>query len=292
MNRLILYILLTGMLFHSPAAAQEYMNVSPRRTLPYRQDVNVVQVNKEYCRTQFMTFDSREDALQKKFDESNYYISLNGTWNFYYVDSYRELPENVTDSTVSLDGWKEIRVPGNWELQGFGTPIYVNHPYEFVERDPVTRYPKMEPPYLPEENPVGVYRREITIPQEWDEREIFLSIDGAKSGVYLYVNGREVGYSEDSKTTAEFRITPYVKPGSNSVSIKILRWSTGSYLEAQDFWRISGIERDVFLWSQPRTSLRDFRVKSTLDDSYRDGIFELETTVANYGRGASAAEVS
>lgn len=292
MNRLILYILLTGMLFHSPAAAQEYMNVSPRRTLPYWQDVNVVQVNKEYPRTQFMTFDSREDALQKKFDESNYYISLNGTWNFYYVDSYRELPENVTDSTVSLDGWKEIRVPGNWELQGFGTPIYVNHPYEFVERDPVTRYPKMEPPYLPEENPVGVYRREITIPQEWDEREIFLSIDGAKSGVYLYVNGREVGYSEDSKTTAEFRITPYVKPGSNSVSIKILRWSTGSYLEAQDFWRISGIERDVFLWSQPRTSLRDFRVKSTLDDSYRDGIFELETTVANYGRGASAAEVS
>ncbi|HPJ49578.1 MAG TPA: glycoside hydrolase family 2 TIM barrel-domain containing protein [Proteiniphilum sp.] len=268
------------------------MNVSPRRSLPYWQDVNVVQVNKEYPRTQFMTFDSKEEALQKKFEESNYYLSLNGTWNFFFAESYRDLPVNVTDSAVALDEWKEIRVPGNWELQGFGTPIYVNHPYEFVERDPVTRYPKMEPPYLPEENPVGVYRREITIPQEWDQREIFLSIDGAKSGVYLYINGREVGYSEDSKTTAEFRITPYVKPGKNSVAIKIFRWSTGSYLEAQDFWRISGIERDVFLWSQPRTSLRDFRVKSTLDESYRDGIFELETTVANYGRGASAAEVS
>ncbi|QRX62653.1 DUF4981 domain-containing protein [Dysgonomonadaceae bacterium zrk40] len=268
------------------------MNVSPRRTIPYWQDVNVVQVNKEYPRTQFMTYDSKEEALQKKFEESNYYLSLNGTWNFYFAESYRDLPVNVTDSAVALDAWKEIHVPGNWELQGFGTPIYVNHPYEFVERDPLTRYPKMEPPYLPEENPVGVYRREITIPQEWDEREIFLSIDGAKSGVYLYVNGREVGYSEDSKTTAEFRITPYVKPGKNSVAIKIFRWSTGSYLEAQDFWRISGIERDVFLWSQPRTSLRDFRVKSTLDESYRDGIFELETSVANYGRGASAAEVS
>lgn len=293
MNRLLnLYIFLAGLLLISPLSAQEYMNVSPRRTLPYWQDVNVVQVNKEYPRTQFMTFDSKEEALQKKFEESKYYLSLNGTWNFYFAESYRDLPVNVTDSAVALDAWKEIRVPGNWELQGFGTPIYVNHPYEFVERDPVTRYPKMEPPYLPEENPVGVYRREITIPQEWDQREIFLSIDGAKSGVYLYINGREVGYSEDSKTTAEFRITSYVKPGKNSVAIKVFRWSTGSYLEAQDFWRISGIERDVFLWSQPRTSLRDFRVKSTLDEHYRDGIFELETSVANYGRGASAAEVS
>lgn len=293
MNRLLnLYIFLAGLLLISPLSAQEYMNVSPRRTLPYWQDVNVVQVNKEYPRTQFMTFDSKEEALQKKFEESKYYLSLNGTWNFYFAESYRDLPVNVTDSSVALDAWKEIRVPGNWELQGFGTPIYVNHPYEFVERDPVTRYPKMEPPYLPEENPVGVYRREITIPQEWDQREIFLSIDGAKSGVYLYINGREVGYSEDSKTTAEFRITPYVKPGKNSVAIKVFRWSTGSYLEAQDFWRISGIERDVFLWSQPRTSLRDFRVKSTLDEHYRDGIFELETSVANYGRGASSAEVS
>lgn len=293
MNRLLnLYIFLAGLLLISPLSAQEYMNVSPRRTLPYWQDVNVVQVNKEYPRTQFMTFDSKEEALQKKFEESKYYLSLNGTWNFYFAESYRDLPVNVTDSAVALDAWKEIRVPGNWELQGFGTPIYVNHPYEFVERDPVTRYPKMEPPYLPEENPVGVYRREITIPQEWDQREIFLSIDGAKSGVYLYINGREVGYSEDSKTTAEFRITPYVKPGKNSVAIKVFRWSTGSYLEAQDFWRISGIERDVFLWSQPRTSLRDFRVKSTLDEHYRDGIFELETSVANYGRGASSAEVS
>ena len=293
MNRLLnLYIFLAGLLLISPLSAQEYMNVSPRRTLPYWQDVNVVQVNKEYPRTQFMTFDSKEEALQKKFEESKYYLSLNGTWNFYFAESYRDLPVNVTDSAVALDAWKEIRVPGNWELQGFGTPIYVNHPYEFVERDPVTRYPKMEPPYLPEENPVGVYRREITIPQEWDQREIFLSIDGAKSGVYLYINGREVGYSEDSKTTAEFRITSYVKPGKNSVAIKVFRWSTGSYLEAQDFWRISGIERDVFLWSQPRTSLRDFRVKSTLDEHYRDGIFELETSVANYGRGASSAEVS
>ncbi len=273
-------------------SAQDHKSISGRRELPYWQDMNVVQVNKEHPRTQFMTYENKAEALNIPFEKSKYYLSLNGTWKFYFADSYNQLPENVTDSTVSLTGWKDIKVPGNWEMQGFGTAIYVNHPYEFVERDPETRYPKMEPPYLPEENPVGVYRREIDIPEDWNDREIFLSVDGAKSGVYVYINGKEVGYSEDSKTSAEFRINPYVQPGKNSLVLKIFRWSTGSYLEAQDFWRISGIERDIFLWSQPKTSLRDFRVKSTLDDSYRHGIFELETTVSNYKSGVSYAEVS
>lgn len=278
--------------FLATATAQESRMISSQRKLPYWQDVNVVQVNKEYPRTQFMTFDTKANALKQRFEESKYYISLNGTWKFYFADGYKQLPENVTDSTVSLTDWKDIKVPGNWEMQGFGTAIYVNHPYEFVERDPKTRYPKEEPPYLPEENPVGVYRREIDIPQDWNDREIFLNIDGAKSGVYVYINGKEVGYSEDSKTAAEFRINQYVKPGKNSLVLKIFRWSTGSYLECQDFWRMSGIERDVYLWSQPKTSLRDFRVKSTLDDSYKNGVFELETTVNNYASGASFAQVS
>ena len=187
--------------------AQEYNLISNERKVPYWQDVNVVIVNKEYPRTQFMTYADKTNALGSKFEESKYYISLNGTWKFYFVDGYKQLPENITDSTVSLTDWKDIKVPGNWEIQGFGTPIYVNHPYEFVERDPKTRYPKMEPPYLPEMNPVGVYRKEIDIPVDWDEREIFLTLDGAKSGVYVYVNGKEVVYSEDSKTSAEFKIS-------------------------------------------------------------------------------------
>lgn len=272
--------------------AQDYDAISSERKLPYWRDVNVVKVNKEYPRTQFMTFKNEYDAINKKFEESEFYISLNGTWKFFYVDSYIKLPENITDSVVNLTDWKVIKVPGNWEIQGFGTPIYVNHPYEFVERDPVTRYPKMDPPYLPEETPIGVYRREINIPDNWDNREIFLTLDGAKSGVYIYINGKEVGYSEDSKTSAEFNITNYVNKGTNSLVIKIFRWSTGSYLEAQDFWRISGIERDVFLWSQPKTSLHDFRVKSTLDDDYHNGIFELETNVRNYNKNVSYADIN
>ena len=215
--------------------AQENRMTSNLRNKPYWQDVNVVQVNKEHPRTQFMTYDNKSDAQSKRFEESRYYIPLNGTWKFLYVDGYKQLPENATDSTVSLTNWKDIQVPGNWEIQGFGTAIYVNHPLEFVERDPKTRFPKMAQPYLPEENPVGVYRREIEIPQNWDNRNIFLSIDGAKSGVYVYINGKEVGYSEDSKTSAEFKINKYVKPGKNSLVLKIFRWSTGSYLKTQDF---------------------------------------------------------
>lgn len=289
--KLLALACLFGLLSLNNTQAQDNRVISNYKRIPYWQDVNVVKVNKEHPRTQFMTFDTKTEALNKRFEESKYYMSLNGTWNFYFVDGYKQLPENVTDSTVSLADWKEIKVPGNWEMQGFGTAIYVNHPYEFVERDPKTRYPKMDAPYLPEENPVGVYRREIDIPKDWDGREIFLTIDGAKSGVYVYINGKEVGYSEDSKTAAEFRINKYVKPGKNSLVLKIFRWSTGSYLEAQDFWRMSGIERDVFLWSQPETSLRDFRVKSTLDDTYKNGVFQLETTVANYSGKVSYSEV-
>ncbi|HIC8755778.1 TPA: glycoside hydrolase family 2 TIM barrel-domain containing protein [Elizabethkingia anophelis] len=260
--------------------------ITQAQTLPYWKNASIVKVNKEYPRTLFMTYDSKSEALSTKFENSKYYKSLNGTWKFHFAEAYKQLPENVTDSATSTSGWKDIKVPGNWEIQGFGIPIYVNQPYEFVERDPKTRLPKQAPPYMPEENPVGVYRRDIDIPAEWlKDRTIFLNIGGAKSGTYVYINGKEVGYSEDSKNPAEFRINEYVKPGVNKLAIKIFRWSTGSYLEAQDFWRISGIERDVYLWSQPKVSLRDFRVKSTLDDTYKNGIFQLEMSVANYGIG-------
>jgi beta-galactosidase len=137
---------------------------------------------------------------------------------------------------------------------------------------------------LPEATPVGVYQREFEIPASWDGRDIFLSIDGAKSGVYVYVNGKEVGYSEDAKNTAELKLNKYLKAGKNSLVLKIYRWSTGAYLECQDFWRISGIERDVFLFSQPKNHIRDFQVVSTLDDTYKNGIFKLATAVQTEGQ--------
>ncbi|WP_294588960.1 glycoside hydrolase family 2 TIM barrel-domain containing protein [uncultured Phocaeicola sp.] len=252
--------------------------------LPYWKDIQTVSVNREAPRSAFMTYANREQAASMKYEQSPYYQLLNGTWKFYYVDSYKQLPENIT-STTSLDGWKDIKVPGNWEVQGFGTAIYTNHGYEFQPRNP-------QPPALPEQNPVGVYRREITVPADWNGRDIYLHIAGAKSGCYVYVNGKEVGYNEDSKNPAEYLINDYLQPGKNVLTLKIFRWSTGSYLECQDFWRMSGIERDVFLYSQPKASVNDFRITSTLDDTYKNGIFRLAIDLKNHQTSTANLAVS
>ncbi len=248
---------------------------SPQPAKPYWQDIQVVAVNKEKPRSSFMSYADRETALTSRFEKSPYYSLLNGTWKFFFVDSYKDLPQNITDPSVNTSSWDDITVPGNWEIQGHGIAIYTNHGYEFKPRNP-------QPPSLPEANPVGVYRRDIEIPAGWDNRDIYLHIGGAKSGLYVYLNGKEVGYSEDSKNPAEFLINKYLQPGKNVLTLKLFRWSTGSYLECQDFWRLSGIERDVFLWSQPKASIQDFRVISTLDDTYTNGIFKLAVDLKNH----------
>jgi len=246
-----------------------------QETLPYWKDIQTVGVNREPARTAFMTYENRDQALTMNKAKSPYYQLLNGTWNFYYVDAYKDLPANIEQPGADIK-WTDIKVPGNWEMQGHGIAIYTNHGYEWKPRNP-------KPPQLPEATPVGVYQRDFEIPANWDGRDIFLSIDGAKSGVYVYVNGKEVGYSEDAKSTAEFKLNKYLKAGKNSLVLKIFRWSTGAYLECQDFWRISGIERDVFLFAQPKTHIRDFQVVSTLDDTYQNGIFKLATAVTTSG---------
>ncbi len=266
-------LLVAGMMAGTPAQAGAQTDVT--QPLPYWQDIQTVSVNKEPARTSFMSYDNRADALEGRFERSGHYSLLNGTWKFYFVDGYKQLPENITDASVDASSWDDITVPGNWEVQGHGVAIYTNHGYEFKPRNP-------QPPLLPEMNPVGVYRRDIDIPEEWLAEDIYLHLSGAKSGVYVYVNGEEVGYNEDSKTPAEFLINPYVKAGKNVLTLKIFRWSTGSYLECQDFWRISGIERDVYLYAQPKAALRDFRVKSTLDDSYLNGEFALQADLRNH----------
>ena len=248
---------------------------SPQPVKPYWQDIQVVAVNKEKPRSSFMSYADRETALTSRFEKSPYYSLLNGTWKFFFVDSYKDLPQNITDPSVNTSSWDDITVPGNWEVQGHGVAIYTNHGYEFKPKNP-------QPPLLPEANPVGVYRRDIEIPASWDNRDIYLHIGGAKSGLYVYLNGKEVGYSEDSKNPAEFLINKYLQPGKNVLTLKIFRWSTGSYLECQDFWRMSGIERDVFLWSQPKANIQDFRVVSTLDDTYTNGIFKLAVDLKNH----------
>lgn len=259
--------------------------VYSQNALPYWRDMQVLSVNKQYPRTAFMSYGSEDGALSGKYEDSRYYKSLNGVWKFYFTEDQRQLPAGITDAGTDAGNWSDINVPGNWEMQGFGTPIYVNHPYEWQPRNP-------QPPLLLDATPVGVYRRDIEIPTDWQGRDIYLHLAGAKSGVYVYLNGKEVGYSEDSKNPAEFRINPYLQEGKNTLAVKMYRWSTGSYLECQDFFRLSGFERDVFVWSQPRTAVQDFRVISTLDDSYGKGIFRLSVDIKNTGHAPSLAKVS
>lgn len=263
-------------LFLSPIKAQE----------PYWRDINTFSVNKEKPRTSFMTYQTQEQALSGKYENSPYYKLLNGTWDFYYLDNHHELPNDISEVNPKSDiAWSKIKVPGNWEVQGFGTAIYTNHGYEFKPRNPV-------PPLLPDNVPVGVYKREINISSDWMDRNIYLHLAAAKSGVYVYINGKEVGYSEDSKNPAEFLINPYIKEGSNTLVVKMYRWSTGSYLECQDFWRISGFERDVFLWSQPKVAIQDFRVTSSLDNLYKDGVFNLNIDLKNTAQTKGDIKVS
>lgn len=261
------------------------MQIRAEDKLPYWRDMNVLAVNKQDPRTSFMSYDSEQGAKSGKYENSKYYKLLNGTWKFFFVEDQRQLPANITDVHFDISQWTDIKVPGNWEMQGFGTAIYVNQPYEWQPTNP-------KPPLLSDATPVGVYRKEIEIPSDWNGRDIYLHLAAAKSGVYVYLNGKEVGYSEDSKNPAEFLINSYLQNGKNTLVVKMYRWSTGSYLECQDFFRISGFERDVFLWSQPKTAVQDFRIISTLDDKYKDGIFNLSIDIKNTEKQASTAKVA
>lgn len=238
-------------------------------------DCTATCINGQTERTELIFYPSRQEALTAPFERSGFYRSLNGLWKFLYADSDKALPADVerTDAARAA-AWSDIRVPGNWEVQGHGTAIYVNQPYEFYPVNP-------QPPTLPEANPVGVYHRTFEVPEAWAGREVFLNLAGAKSGVYVYVNGQSVGYSEDSKDAVRFNITPQLRKGENDLVLKIYRWSTGSYLECMDFWRISGIERDVYL-STERQKAFDVRIVPTLDKSYRNGLMTL--TVNTEGR--------
>lgn len=229
--------------------------------LPFYRDRDVYKVNAQTRRTEIIYYPTAEEALTKGFEQSPWYLSLNGVWDFKYAPCEEELPAE----------WASIKVPGNWERQGWGTAVYVNLTYEFAPEDP-------QPPVLPDRIPVGVYRRSFNVPAEWAGREVFINFCGVKSGVYVYVNGTLVGYNEDSKDLARYPLNDYLKEGENELVVKCYRWSTGSWLECQDFWRISGIERDVYLSSEKPSAIEDFRVVSTLDDSFTDGVFSLTTT--------------
>jgi beta-galactosidase len=196
--------------------------------------------------------------------------SLNGQWKFQYVDKPADRPLNFFETNYNDQSWKTIPVPSNWELQGFGIPIYTNINYPFPKN----------PPFIDHAyNPVGSYRRQFTVPEDWKEAQTFLHFGSVAGCLYVWVNGRQVGMSKAAKTPAEFNITPFLKLGNNTLAVQVFRWHDGSYLEDQDFWRLSGIERDVMLIRRPAVHLADFGVKASLSDDYQKGILTYSTVL-------------
>lgn len=188
-----------------------------------------------------------------------------------------------------MSSWKEIPVPSNWEMHGYGTPIYSNFTYPFKNNPPFIQPEKGYTNEI-EVNPVGSYRRNFIIPSDWDGKEIFLHFDGVYSGMYVWINGQKVGYSEGANNVAEFNITEYVKTGDNIIAAEVYRWTDGSYLEDQDMFRLSGIHRSVYLFATPKVHIRDYHLMSEFDgDDYSKAEFKIETSVKNYDKKLSQA---
>lgn len=228
--------------------------------------------NKEKAHPHFLSFENAEDALVNDFSKSAYYRLLNDQWKFNWVEKPADRPMDFYSLHYDDSDWDQLAVPANWELNGYGTPIYTNVRYPFPAN----------PPYIPaENNPVGSYRYWFEIPVDWNQRQIFLHFGAVKSAMTLWINGQRVGYSQGSKLPAEFDITPYAVSGRNLIALEVFRWSDGSYMEDQDFWRLSGIERDVFVYSTPKVHIRDFFAKPSLVDNYTNGMLNLEVSIRN-----------
>ena len=242
----------------------------------------IVSVNRMPMRASAYAYESRGLAERRQREKSAYFLSLNGDWKFNWVKEPALRPHDFFKRDYDDSGWANFQVPANWELHGFGTPIYINTSYEFTGH--ARKNTQLNPPFdIPEHNnPVGSYRKKVLVPKNWDGRQVFIHLGAIKSAFFIWVNGEKVGYSEDSKLEAEFDITQYVKPGENTIALQVYRWSDASYLECQDMWRISGIEREVYLYSRPKLDIRDFKVIAGLDPSYRHGTLDVSVEVNNY----------
>lgn len=240
------------------------------------EDPSVFNINKTEPHAWFIPFPDGETALQTPDLASPWYLSLNGKWKFHFTEITAERPEGFYSDDFIDAGWNEIDVPANWEINGYGIPIYVNSPYEWAE-DP-------QPPTVPHDNnPVGTYRTAFSLPGSWAGQQVFIHFGAVKSAFFIWLNGEYVGYSQGSKTPAEWNITKHLRDGENLMALQVFRWSDGSYLECQDFWRISGIERDVFLYTTPNVFIRDFFARATLTDNYTNGVLEVDVEVENAG---------
>lgn len=206
----------------------------------------------------------------RRKNQSEYQMSLNGDWKFCYLEAPEYSPEGFSNADFCDNGWDEIEVPSCWELKGYGKMHYTDVWYLFP----------INPPFVPSENPTGIYRRKIEVPDAWNGRKNILRFDGVSSAFDVWVNGEYVGYSKVSRLSSEFDLTPLLHPGENQITVRVYRWSDGTYLECQDMWWYSGIFRDVTLISEPESSIENYVVDAGLDENYKNGILVQRVTAS------------
>lgn len=235
------------------------------------ENIELLHRNRLKSRSYFFGYDKLCNALTYDRGLSKGFKLLNGTWKFKYTESPYETPKNFFKSDFDTSQWDTIKVPGNWQLQGYDNPHYTDIIYPFP----------VEPPYVPSENPTGLYKRDFFIPESWDSSQIILRFDGVDSAFRVWVNGIEIGYSQGSRLSSEFDITDKINHGENSLSVQVYKWSDGSYIEDQDMWWLSGIFRDVYLISRPKLHINDIFIKTDLDDSYINSTLSIDITLEN-----------
>ena len=245
---------------------------------PEWQDPNVNAINRAAMHTNYFAYESEQAALKGCRLVSDNYMTLNGTWKFNWVQNADQRPTDFYKVDFNDKGWDNIQVPGVWELNGYGDPIYVNVGYPWR-----SQY-KNNPPYVPTvNNHVGTYRKEIELPADWKGRQIMAHFGSVTSNMYLGVNGKFVGYSEDSKLEAEFDLTKYLRPGKNIIAFQVFRWCDGTYLEDQDFFRYSGVGRDCYLYTRTANHIEDIRITPDLDAQYKDGTLQIDIQMKGKG---------
>jgi len=252
----------------TPAAVPVVPSVYDRE--PYENPL-VSGINRELSRATAYSFSNKEDALKGDREKSGRYLSLNGEWDFSFALKPGEEPQNFYSEKVK--GWKKITVPSNWEMQGYDKPIYKSAVYPFRP---------VNPPFVPKDyNGVGCYQRSFTIPADWENMNVSLHFGGVSSAFKVWINGKFLGYAEDRFLSSEFNITPYLQKGENIISVWVIRWSDGSFLEDQDQWRLSGIQREVYLLAEPRLRIADFFYQTRLDNEYKNAVLSIRPRIDN-----------
>ncbi len=246
------------------------------------EDNKVFAINKEAPHASLFPFQSRDAALINVKEQNNNFLLLNGLWKFDWQRSPKNKPKGFETVNFNDDNWQQIPVPGNWETEGFGFPIYLDERFPFT-----TTWPDAPKDY----NPIGSYRKPFSLPNSWKDKQVFLHVGAAKSSLDVWLNGKKVGFSQGSKTPAEFDLTSYIKEDKNLLAFQIRRWTDASYLESQDMLRISGIERDVYLYATAKQHIFDFHAKPTLNKDFTQGALIVDVTLKNYAHKSVKQQV-